>query len=148
MADYTPVFLPGDVIPLTASGTIAGGDLVGVSGSGTVAKLAFSAAPATTCVGVAATDAIANGRVSVIARGVVHESVAQGTVTAGDLVTTPITGDTAGAQVKTLAAANLGATWDASAATAANLAINSGRAILGIALTTASNPVKVRWMQT
>ncbi len=146
MADYTPVFLPGEIIPLTASGTVAGGDLVAVSGSGTVAKAAFAANPAV-IVGVAAHDAVATQRLSVYARGTVHESVAQGTVTAGDLVTTPITGDTAGAQVKTGAAAiSLTATWDAAAATAVNGAVAQLRGLLGVALTTATNPAKVRWM--
>jgi hypothetical protein len=136
MADYTPVFLPGEIIPLTASGAVSGGDLLVVSGSGTVAKLAFAAAPATNWIGVALNDAPANGRVSVCARGVVHESVAQGTVTAGDQVTSPVTGDTAGAQVKTAAAVTTPTAAD----------VTTTRAILGVALTTAANPNKVRWM--
>ena len=139
MGDYTPVFLPGEIVPLTASTAITGGDLVVVSGSGTVARLGtFAAAPATAWVGVAAQDAPVNGRVAIYARGVVHESVALGTVTAGDQVTTPITGDTAGSQVKTAAAVTTPTAGD----------VTTTRAILGVALTTASNPNKVRWMVT
>lgn len=136
MADYTPVFLPGEVITMTASGAVSGGDLLTVSGSGTVAKLAFGTNPAVV-VGVAASDTATNGKCAFYARGTVHESVAQGTVTAGDQVTTPVTGDTAGAQVKTLAA--VGGAWAAAD-------IWGARTILGVALTTASNPNKVRWM--
>ena len=64
MADYTPIFFPGEVIPLTASGGVAGGDLVVVSGSGTIANA--GALAATTYVGVAAQDAGANTRVGVL----------------------------------------------------------------------------------
>lgn len=155
MTDYTPVYVPGKVITLTASAAVTGGSLLVVSGSGTVAALAFGAAPQQ-IVGVAAEDTPINGRVTVYARGIVHESVAQGTVTAGDLITTPVTGDTAGAQVKTAVAA-VTQTVDVGAAFsqgAINTAINAVateadamRAIFGLALTTASNPAKVRWME-
>ena len=37
MAGYMPLHLPGEVITLTASGTITAGQAVVVSGSGTVA---------------------------------------------------------------------------------------------------------------
>jgi hypothetical protein len=136
MADYMPIFLPGEAIPMTASAGVSGGDLVAVSGSGTVARAALAAAPAANVVGVAGNDAGASSRVVVYGRGTVHESVAMGTVTAGDQVTTPITGDTAGAQVKTLAAVSTPTPGD----------VQGTRAILGIALTTATNPNKVRWM--
>jgi hypothetical protein len=101
-----------------------------------VARVAFAAAPAVNVIGVAGNDAAANARVTVYGRGTVHESVAMGTVTAGDQVTTPITGDTAGSQVKTLAAVSTPTPGD----------VTGTRAILGIALTTASNPNRVRWM--
>lgn len=159
MSDYTPVYVPGKVITLTASAAVSGGDLLVVSGSGTVAKLAFGAAPQQ-IVGVAADDTAINGRVTVYARGIVHESVANGTVTAGQLITTPITGDTAGAQVKTYTPSALanqdvsGAPTQSTINTAINAvvaALNSGlgaeSGIFGIALTTATNPNKVRWME-
>lgn len=148
MSDYTPVYVPGKVITLTASAAVSGGDLLVVSGSGTVAKLAFGASQQV-IVGVAADDTPVNGRVTVYARGIVHESVAMGTVTAGDLLTTPITGDTAGSQVKTAppdanSAGQEPTVYDA-AHTAA--AVNLARSVFGIALTTATNPNKVRWME-
>lgn len=159
MTDYTPVYVPGRVITLTASAAVSGGDLLVVSGSGTVAKLAFAASPQQ-IVGVAESDTPVNGRVTVFARGIVHESVAQGTVTAGQLITTPVTGDTAGAQVKAFAVSAL-ANQDVTVSptqTTINTAINAvvaalngasgaGSCIFGIALTTASNPAKVRWME-
>lgn len=136
MADYTPVYVPGKVFTSTASAAIVGGNLLVVSGSGTVAPVVFGAA-VQTIVGVAAEDTPINGRVTVYGRGIIHESVAQGTVTAGDLLTTPITGDTAGAQVKTAAAVTTPTPAD----------VTATRSIFGIALTTASNPAKVRWME-
>lgn len=138
MADYTPVYVPGKVWTATVSGggAVSGGDLLTVAGSGTVQKLAFGAATQPV-VGVAAEDTPANGRVTVYGRGIIHESVAQGTVTAGNLLTTPITGDTAGAQVKSIAAVTTPTPSD----------VTDTRNIIGIALTTASNPNKVRWME-
>ena len=136
MADYTPPYVPGKVVTLTASVAVKGGDLLVVSGSGTVAALAFATATQQ-IVGVAANDTPVNGRVTVYARGIVHESVPVGTVTAGALLTTPITGDTAGAQVKTAIAVTTPIPAD----------VTDSRNIFGIALTTASNPAKVRWME-
>jgi Uncharacterized conserved protein (DUF2190) len=138
MADYTPVFLPGDAITLTASATTVGGDLMEVSATGTVAPFTRTASVGSLkFVGVAGNDAAANAKVTVYARGPVHESVAVGTITAGDLLTTAQTGDTAGAQVKTLAAVTTPTAGD----------VSNTRAMIGVALTTASNPNKVRWMQ-
>ncbi len=133
MADYMPVFLPGEAIPLTASGTISGGDLVVVSGSATVAKAA-STAGLRTVIGVAGCDAVANGRVTVYGRGTVHESVADSTVTAGDQV---VTSGTSGKQV--VKVADVPGTPD-------QASVNNARALLGIALTTATDGNKVRWM--
>jgi hypothetical protein len=74
--DYTPVFLPGTKFTMQASGTIAGGDLLVVSGSGTVAKAAALAG--LNYVGVAGHDAVSGAKVTVIAAKAVHESVADG----------------------------------------------------------------------
>jgi hypothetical protein len=86
MADYTPVF-PGGVLPFTAtvSAAVTGGQLLEVSGNGTVAPAGAASAKV---VGVAAHDVDSGGSVTVIPlAGVVHEFVA-GTsgVTAGDIV--------------------------------------------------------------
>lgn len=143
--DYSPLFQPGDVIPLTAGGTIAAGDLVGVSASGQVSKV--SALQARTWIGVAANAAAATERVTVFARGPVHESVADGTVTAGDEIGTT---NTANRQVKTIpaTATTFAGTYSAADAKAVvDAAINSARAVVGIALTTAADNATVRWMQ-
>ena len=133
MADYTAVNLPGTVITLQASGTITGGDLLVVSGSGTVAKAAALAG--LNYVGIAGHDAVSGQKVAVIAAKAVHESIADGAVTAGDLLTTT---NTANRQVKTLAAA--GAAYVQAEA-------NATRGVVGIALFTAADNATVRWMQ-
>ncbi len=138
MADYTPVFLPGEAISLTASGTIAGGDPVEVSGNGTVAKAA--GANSAKVVGMAGNDAAANARVTVYSRGTVHEGLADGGITAGDQV---VASATANRQVATLAAADVGATPTQATI---NAGINQARAVIGVALTTATTGNKVRWM--
>lgn len=150
MSDYTPVYVPGKVITMTASAAVSGGDILAVSGSGTVAKVGSLAS--TAVVGVAASDTPVNGRVTVYARGIVHESLADGTVTAGDQVTST---NTANRQVKTLGlvtqTVDVGAAFSQSAinnainAVAASL--DSDRGVLGIALTTAADNAKVRWME-
>jgi hypothetical protein len=145
MGDYTAVFLPGSITSLQASGTIVGGDLVGVSGSGTVAKITTLASPA--YVGVAAHDAAAGQKLAVITGKAVHESIADGTVTAGDLLSST---NTANRQVKTLAVAavDVGAAFNqATINTAINGSVNNARAVLGVALTTATDNTLVRWVQ-
>jgi hypothetical protein len=142
--DYNPVYLPGDAITLTASGLIGAGDLLVVSGSGTVAAASADASRAV--IGVAGGAALAAERVLVYGRGPVHESVADGTVTAGDQVRS--TG-TAGRTVAPLppAATLLPGTYSAADAQAAvDAAVNAARAAIGIAITTAADGVKVRWM--
>lgn len=139
MVDYIPVFVPGRTITLTASGAIVSGDLVVVSGSGTVAKCAVASAP--NWIGVAGKDAAINAGVVVYGRGTVHESVADGTVTAGDQV---VTSATTGRQVKTLLVSALAASPTGAQVSAD---INAARAVLGVALTTATDGLKVRWME-
>jgi len=82
MAEYLPLYAPGRAITRAASGTITGGQLVIVSGSGTVA--AGTAATAQ-WVGVAAVDAVSGDNVTIFAGGV-QRLAATGTVTAGQLV--------------------------------------------------------------
>jgi Uncharacterized conserved protein (DUF2190) len=137
LPDYNPVFTPGRAITLTASATITSGDIVEVSGSGTVAKAALSTNGSTKIVGVASKDAVANERVTIHSRGIVHESIPQGTVTAGDQLTAALTGATGGAQVQTIPAVGAPVPGD----------VTATRALIGIALTTATNPTKVRWME-
>jgi len=143
--DYTPVALPGDIVTGTASATITGRQLLEVSGSGTVAPTATLQSQK--IVGVAAQDAVSAGRVTYYGRGVIHESVADGTVTAGDLVGST---NTANREIKSIPASAIdaGATYvQATVNAAINAGLQTDRAILGVALITAADNTKVRWMQ-
>lgn len=120
MGDYSPRFAPGDAFTLQASGTITGGNMVAVSGSGTVAQ---AGANATNWVGVAAFD-VASGDKLTIRTGGVQKLVASGGVTAGDLVVCAATG-----KVSSLAAVTTPTAAD----------VTNTRAIVGIALTTAAD---------
>lgn len=83
MAEYTPIHTSG-TIPWTlqASGTVTGGRLVEVTGTGTVAN---AAAASVKVAGVAATDAISGGKVQVWPlAGVTHKITASGAIAAGD----------------------------------------------------------------
>ena len=129
MSDYLPVQEPGKAITLTTSAAVTGGQLVAISGSGTIAP---AAAGSTKVVGVAAQDTASGAQVTVYARGTVHESTTSGAVTAGDELVSA-----AGGKVSTLAAA--------AGATAAD--INNARAVLGFALYTAADAALVQWME-
>lgn len=120
MGDYNPIYSPGKAITCVASATITGGQLVHVSGDGTVAP---AAADSNKVVGVAAHDAATGAPVTVHAlTGVVHELIA-GTG-----------GITAGAMVKVGAASN------------AVLPLGAGTfdLLIGVALTTAAAAAKVQ----
>lgn len=82
MAEYLPLYMPGNAITRAASATITGGQLVVVSGSGTVA-------PATVAthswVGVAGFDAASGDNVTVFSGGV-QKFTATGSITAGATV--------------------------------------------------------------
>jgi predicted RecA/RadA family phage recombinase len=121
MADYVPLYLPGKAVNSTASATIAGGQAVYVSGSGTVAP---ANAAANIPVGIAAQDAASGAYVGYFARGTVHRLTASGTVTAGDLVEAAAAGAVATHTVGT----------------------NDGR-VFGIALTTATTGNSVEIME-
>lgn len=123
--EYLPVFKPGQAVTLKASAAITGGQVVAVSGSGTVAPAAAGAAAWT---GVAAFDAAVNDNVTVYSGGV-QSCTAAGAVTAGDLVVTGAAG-----RVATLAAVTTPTAAD----------VTSTRAIVGLALTTAADGGKVR----
>jgi predicted RecA/RadA family phage recombinase len=94
MADYSPIFQGPPPYTSTASATITGGQVLEVSGSGTVGP---AAAGSVKVVGVAAFDAATNAQVTIF-RGGVQELVASGTVTQGEQVEAAASG-----QVRTLA---------------------------------------------
>lgn len=126
MADYSPVF-SGGAIPFTSttSATVTGGQVLIASGAGTVGPATAAAA---TCVGVAAHDAASGAIVTVWPlTNVVHEItvVAAATVTAADGVIAGTAGTVNTGVIATQAAAG---------------------ALIGIALTTATAPNKVRFI--
>jgi len=124
VADYTPVqVLAGAPFTSQASGTITGGDVVMVSGSGTVAA---ASAGALTVVGVAAHDAVSGAKVAVHPFKAVHETLAGvGGVTAGNPLKV---GATAGKLVLWTTGTDSAAAW------------------VGIALTTAIADATLRWI--
>jgi len=146
VADYTPPYVTGRQVTLTASAAVTGGQVLEVSGSGTVQPCAT--AGSVKAVGVAADDTPASGRVTVYGFGPVHETpvVTAGTVTAGDQVQSAVT---PAGSVQTCPPSSTPATEPAAYAAASTVAdITAARSVLGIALTTATAPARVRWMQT
>lgn len=83
MAEYLPLHDDGDAITRSASATIAAGQLVSVSGSGTVAPAAAADVP---WLGVAAFDAASGSNVTVFTSGVQKIVAGSGGITAGQLV--------------------------------------------------------------
>lgn len=137
--------MPGTAQTLGAGGTITGGDLVTLSAVSTVIKAA--AAASTAYIGVAAHDASTGQKVTVHILKAVFDSIADGTVTVGDQLTTTAT---ANRQVKSLAASAQDVTGTPTQTTinnAINGAVNAARAVIGIAVTTASDNTTVRWIQ-
>jgi len=125
MADYTPISFPGSSPGhLKASATITGGQVVAVSGVNTVAP---AGANALNVVGIAANDAASGDSVTYFTEGI-HELVTTGTVTAGDIVVAAAAGT-----VSTLAVVTTPTPAD----------VTNTRAIVGIALTTATTGLKV-----
>jgi hypothetical protein len=98
MADYLPTFKPGQAITLKASATITGGQLVEVTGSGTVGP---AGAASTKVVGVAGFDAATNDNVVIYSDGVQHLT-ASGAITAGDIVQAAAAGQIATGSVAPL----------------------------------------------
>lgn len=78
MPDYQPHYFPGDVIPLTLSGTVAGGQMVTAAG-------AVAGAGATTFIGVSDRDGVSGDQINVYTDGV-HTLVASGSIAVGDRV--------------------------------------------------------------
>jgi hypothetical protein len=124
MADYSPVYAAG-VLPftMTTSGAVTGGQVLVASGASTVAA---SGAGSLVAVGVAAHDAASGARVNIWPlNNVIHEIVATGTVTVLDGIATAASGTVATVAIATGAAAG---------------------SLIGHALTTATNPNKVRFI--
>lgn len=82
MAEYVPLYMPGEAITLPASATITGGQLLIVSGSNTVAP---SSAATHSWIGVAAFDAVSGDQVTIYCEGV-QKLTASGSITAGQNV--------------------------------------------------------------
>lgn len=82
MADYLPLFIPGQAHTRTTSAAVVGGNLLIITGTGTVA---VSAAATHLWTGVAAFDAASGARVTVHSGGI-QRLVAVGAITAGDNV--------------------------------------------------------------
>ena len=118
MADYSPLF-DQSPLPLTTTAAVTGGQLLIISGPGTVAP---SSAASGAWIGVAAFDAATGSRVTVHTGGV-QLLTASGAIPAGSRVAAAAGG----------AVADFGAGTDASQ-------------IVGVALTTAANgqPVQVK----
>lgn len=119
MAEYLPIFKPGQAVTLKASAAVTGGQVVAVSGAGTVAP---AAAASVAVVGVAGFDGATNDNVTIYVGGV-QNVTASGTVTAGD----PVVAGAAG--------------------TVATSAAPPAGQQVGVALTTATtgNKVRVLW---
>lgn len=118
MGAYEPKYLMSDVITGTASATITGGQVLIVSGNGTVGP---ATADSNAVVGVAGFDAATGELVPYFPRGKVHITTAAGAITAAARVNSAAAGTVASA-----------------AAAVANI---------GIALTTAADTALVEWME-
>lgn len=88
MAEYLPLFTPGQAVTRQTSAAIVGGQLVGVSGPGLVAP---SAGAIAAWFGVAAFDAAIGEQVTVHTEGV-QRIIANGTITAGQNVEPSVNG--------------------------------------------------------
>lgn len=120
MAEYVPVHTPGVALTLRASAAITAGQIVEVSGSGTVAP---AGAASVKWVGVAAFDAASGDDVTIYGGGT-QEVVASAAIAAGALVSTAAAGEVATA------------------------ATPAAGAVVGVALTAAAasgDPVRVRF---
>lgn len=124
MADYVPKYTPGQAITSQASAAITGGQLVAVSGAGTVAP---TVGATTAWLGVAAFNAAIGDKVT-LHKGGVQRIVAAGAINAGDQVISAAAG-----RVASLAAAATATVGD----------INAARQVVGTALTTAADGASV-----
>lgn len=120
MAEYLPLFVPGQAITRQASADLTAGQLLYVSGSGTVAATSGVTAA---WLGVAGHDTKSGDTVSVFCGGVQRLVTDTGGVTAGDLVVAGAAG-----VVTKLAVVTTPTPTD----------VTNSRAVVGIALTTAT----------
>lgn len=88
MSEYLPIYKPGQAVTLKASAAITGGQVVAVTGDGTVGP---AGAKSAAVVGVAAFD-VADTKDVTIYSGGVQLVKASGGVTAGDLVSAAASG--------------------------------------------------------
>jgi hypothetical protein len=123
MADYTELFpLGAGDWTSQASATITGGQLLAVSGSGTVAPAGLTSL---TVVGVAGHDAASGAKVTVKPLKMVHETTAgSGGITAGN----PLKSDASGNVMAWVAGTD------------------SSAAFIGVALNTATATNPVQWI--
>lgn len=98
MAEYLPKFIPGQAITLAASAEITGGQLVEVTGAGTVGPAQADSAKV---VGVAGFDAAAGDRVTIY-RGGVQRLIASAAITAGTAVAAAASGQAAASGTHTI----------------------------------------------
>ena len=118
MADYAPLYMPGDSITGVASGAITGGRTLMVAGNGTVAH---ATADSNAVVGVAAHDAASGTNITYHGRGQVHISSAAGAITGAARVNSAANGNVATA--------------------------TAGVGNIGVAMTTAADTALVTWME-
>jgi hypothetical protein len=98
MGDYQPHYFPGDVIPLTLTGTVTGGTLVNAAGT-------VAGAGDATFLGVADRDGVSGDQINVYTDGV-QTLTASGSISAGATVKCAASGQVA-AWVSGTDAANL-----------------------------------------
>ncbi|MEU9888005.1 capsid cement protein [Sphaerisporangium sp. NPDC051011] len=124
MADYLPVFRNGaDPFTMTASANVTGGQVLYVSGVGSVAPTAGANGAA---IGIAQHDAPSGGLVTVWPlSGVIHETTSPAGVTAGAALTSSTSGGVDSGTLATIAAAGT---------------------YIGTAITTAASGQKAQWI--
>lgn len=82
MADYIPVFKPGQDLTMTAGADVVGGELVFVSAANAVQKTSGATAA---WLGVATTDAASGAKVGVTSGGV-QDLIASAAIAVGDVL--------------------------------------------------------------
>lgn len=91
MADYVPLFDPGDEFTMSATAAVTGGQVVEITGTRAVAPTGGASVKVA---GVALFDALVGSSMTVMSAGV-HELIASAAINAGDLVTSAAAGQVA-----------------------------------------------------
>jgi hypothetical protein len=122
VADYTPTAQPGADYTYSASAAVVGGQVLTLTGAGTVGPSAGTTTEP--IVGIAAHDAAIGARVNV-SRGGVQRPIAAGTIAAGAVVRSAAAGQV----------------------TTATTATDNPQSFLGVAIegTTVGLPLRVAW---